>query len=166
MHLRDVPRLRLHSERMLSADPDMWMSFWSSSAELYAGLSLLQHDRLAEGLALFDRGLVHVRESGGRTTVAGMLAEAAIELVRLGEQEEAEARWAQARTELDASEEQCYAPTLLLARAHVAAGRGEHDVVDGALAEAEALAQAYGSVGFLPRLARDRAALTGRPAHA
>jgi hypothetical protein len=144
----------------------MWMSFWSSSAELYSALSLLQRDRLEEGLALFDRGLLHIRESGGRTTVAGMLAEAVVELVRLGEQEAAEARWAQARVELDESEEQCYAPTVLLARAHVAAGRGDHDLVDRALAEAEALAQAHGSLGFLPRLARDRAALTGRPAHA
>jgi DNA-binding SARP family transcriptional activator/tetratricopeptide (TPR) repeat protein len=166
MHLHDVPRLRVHSERMLSADPDMWMSFWSSSAELYSALSLLQRDRLEEGLALFDRGLLHIRESGGRTTVAGMLAEAVVELVRLGEQEAAEARWAEARVELDESEEQCYAPTVLLARAHVAAGRGDHDIVDRALAEAEALAQAHGSLGFLPRLARDRAALTGRPAHA
>ena len=166
MHQRDVPRLRVHSERMLSADPDMWMSFWSSSAELYAGLSLLQHDRLEEGLALFERGLLHIRESGGRTTVAGMLAEAAVELVRLGQQERAEARLAEARAELDAAEERCYAPTVLLAEAHVAAGRRDAAGVVSALAEAEELARAQGSVGFLPRLARDRAALTGRPAHA
>ena len=166
MHLHDVPRLRVHSDRMLSADPDMWMSFWSSSAELYSGLSLLQHDRLEEGLERFDRGLRHIRESGGRTTVAGLLAEAAIELVRLGEQAQAEARWDAARAELDASEEHCYTPTVLLAQAHVAAGRGEPDVVHRALAEAEALARAHGSLGSLPRLARDRAALTGRPAHA
>ncbi len=166
MHLHDVPRLRLHSDRMLSADPDMWMSFWSSSAEVYAAVSLLQHDRLEEGCELLDRGLRHMRESGGRTTVPGMLAEAAVELVRLGQQEQAEARLTQARAELDATEERCYTPTVLLAQAHVAAGRGAHDVVDRALAEAEALARAHGSLGFLPRLARDRAALTGRPAHA
>jgi DNA-binding SARP family transcriptional activator len=166
MHLHDVPRLRVHSERMLAADPDMWLSFWSSSAELYSAVSLLQHGRLAEGLARLDRGLAHIRESGGRTTVAGMLAEAAVELARLGEQEQAEARWAQARAELDASEEHCYEPIVLLAQAHVAAGRGQHDLVDRALATAEALARAQGSVGALPRLAHDRAALTGRPAHA
>jgi hypothetical protein len=38
--------------------------------------------------------------------------------------------------------------------------------VDRTLATAEALARAHGSVGALPRLAHDRAALTGRPAHA
>ena len=80
--------------------------------------------------------------------------------------ERAEVRLAQAGSELEASEERCYAPTVLLARAHVAGGRRDHDGVVAALAEAEELARAYGSPGFLPRLAHDRAVLTGRPAHA
>lgn len=85
----DEAGLRSFCDRMHDADPETVLSFWSSSAELYSAVSLLQRGEVTSGLQLVAAGTEHMAQAGARTMLAGIYAGASTALTRTGELDEA-----------------------------------------------------------------------------
>jgi hypothetical protein len=146
-------------DRMRDADPDMTLSFWSASTELYSALALLHHGEVDGGLAVLAAGREHMRQAGGRAMVAGVLATAAQALAGRERLDEAQLLLADARTELVEAGEQAYLPVLELAEAHAAFHRGDVAGARRAFRAAARTASAHGSHGLVARVQREQADL-------
>ncbi len=164
MAVGDQAGLALFAERMTAADPDMLLSFWSASAELYTAVSMLQRGEITEGLSVLTRGQEHMREGGGRTMLAGIYAAAAQALSTAGELDDARRLLADARAELQETWEIAYAPFVQLAEAHLAAAEGDADRVRERLDRARATAMEHGSLGLVARIDREGARLDAQQA--
>ena len=143
---------------MTAADPDMLLSFWSASAELYTAVSLLQRKDLDAGMALLTLGQEHMQQGGGRTMLSGLYAAAAQALVEAGALDAARRFLVQARTELATSWQPAYRPFVELAAAHLAAAEGDHEAAEEAIRLAAAVATEHESYGARARIARGRPA--------
>ncbi len=155
----DQAGLRLFAERMTAADPEMLLSFWSASAELYTAVSMLQRGELAEGLDILARGQRHMQEGGGRTMLAGIYAAAAQALSAAGALDDARRLIDDARSELQETWEVAYQPFVVLAEAHLAAAEGDPERVRELLDRAHEIAEQHGSSGVVARIEQDRALL-------
>jgi DNA-binding SARP family transcriptional activator len=164
MAVGDDAGLDLYSRRMLAADPQMVLSFWSASAELYRAVSLLQSGALRPGLELFARGRTHMREAGGRTMLAGLCASGASALFALGADDDGGRLLHEARQELDEAFEQAYRPVVELAEAHRLVALQDRSRARQQFDLAAALATRQGSHGLSRRIEADRERLL--PSHA
>lgn len=162
LSLGDDDGLRVYAARMIEADPDMLLSFWSAAAEMYSAVSLLQRGLVAEGLELFARGRDHMEQAGARTMLAGLYAGAAQALADAGEQAGAAEMLATARAEFDETAEIAYQPVVEIAAAHLAAASGDAAGADRALDRAAEIALEHGSHGLVARVDRERDAITPR----
>ncbi|MGS0683925.1 BTAD domain-containing putative transcriptional regulator [Nakamurella sp. GG22] len=158
----DRDDLRVFAERMTAADPDMLLSFWSASAELYTAVSLLQRKDLDAGMALLTLGQEHMRQGGGRTMLSGIYAAAAQALVEAGALDAARRLLVEARTELATAWELAYRPFVELAAAHLAAAEGDHEAAEQAIRLAAAVATEHESYGALARIENEAAQLRNR----
>jgi hypothetical protein len=155
----DQDGLRLYAERGVEADPEGVLSFWSASAEMYLGVSLVQQGEHAEGVEWIDRGRAHMAEAGGRTMLAGIFSAAARALALAGELTDAKRMLQLARAEIDEAHELAYQPFVALAAAHVAAAEGDAATAERFLDLAAQCAADHGSLGAVARIARERSAL-------
>ena len=151
----DQAGLQLFAERMKAADPEMLLSFWSASAELYIAVSMIQHNQITDGLALLTRGQDHMRRAGGRTMLAGVYAAAAQALSSAGNLDDARRLLNDARAELEQTWEIAYLPFVELAAAHLAAAEGDADRAQRFIANATAVATEHQSFGAVERIQRE-----------
>ena len=160
----DQAGLALFAQRMMAADPDMVLSFWSASAELYTAVSMLQRGDVEVGLTLLAQGTEHMRRSGGRTMMAGLFAAAAQALVQAGRLNEAAIALADARVELAEAGELAYEPVVELAAAHLEAALGNRARAAELFDLAHRIATEHGSLGLAERIERERMAFEGQAA--
>ena len=137
----------------LAADPDELYSFWAANLTMHLGLGLVHAGEVDLGQRRFQEGHDRYVALGIRTALPCFLASVGLALLQHGCVDDAAARIASSREELDAYGQRWPEPVVLLAEAELLVARGgPRHVAAARFAEAAGVAGAQGSTGVVERV--------------
>ncbi len=150
----DVDRVLRAGRRGIAADPDASYGLWSKSLRCFYGAALALGGDMDQGLPLLDEAWAAFTQAGMQTNGLTFLSSRAQALAQVGRLGEAAETLADARRQLNLTDERFAEPTLLLAEAVYAHATGNIDDAAERFAAAAALASRQGSFAIAAHIQR------------